>query len=97
MAHTGKSLTIHGRLLSLLLGHSLPSGFPTSSIQWQSSDQDLAVGDSEAACLRMLKLFTAMSWRRPGFSGRHYVKMCEITFAKNSARFSSQDLDCLDS
>ena len=44
---------------------------PTSSIQWQSSDQDLAVGDSEAACLRMLKLFTAMSWRRPGFSGRH--------------------------
>lgn len=48
---------------------------PTSSIQLQSSGQDLAVGGSEAAYLRTPKLFTWVHlW--PGFSVRHCVKMC---------------------
>lgn len=48
---------------------------PTSSIQWQGSDQDLVAGGSAAAYLRTPKPFTGTRCR-PGLSVQHYVRVC---------------------
>lgn len=71
--------------------------FPTSSIQGQSSDQDLAVGGSEATSPLVEDTQTVHGDELVAWVFRSTLCQNVLnTFAKNSAHFSDQDLDPFD-
>lgn len=68
---------------------------PTSSIQLQSSGQDLAVGGSECCLFKDTQTVHGGTFVAWVFSVTLRQNVLN-TLAKNSARFSSQDLDPVD-
>lgn len=70
-----------------------PSGIPTptSSIQLQSSGQDLAVGGSEDRLFEDTQIVHGDTFAWPGFSVRHYVRMCYIRLQR-TLLFSPTDI-----